>query len=187
MSRLIIGLTGKAGSGKSTAANIISRNFGFVQVSFAEPVKRAVKEIFGLSHWFDLNDPQVKDSLIPGTDVTYRHALQTLGTDWGRKMIAEDLWVDQVRRRLQYDYLNAVVTDVRFPDEAAMIRKMGGKIVHIERRNRSAAAGTDSHESEAGIEFRPRTDLKLDNNSNLQTFEAAVIRLVKDLYGGVYG
>ena len=40
MTKVIIGLTGKAGAGKSTAAKILREQFGFVTVPFAGPLKR---------------------------------------------------------------------------------------------------------------------------------------------------
>ena len=45
----IIGITGAAGSGKSTIADILVKNHGYVCVSLADPIKRACKEFFGFT------------------------------------------------------------------------------------------------------------------------------------------
>ena len=46
---LIIGLSGKAGTGKDAVAKILVKEYNFVRVAFADPLKRICKEIFGFS------------------------------------------------------------------------------------------------------------------------------------------
>lgn len=43
---MIVGLAGLAGSGKDTVADILVKNFGFVKVAFADPLKRIAKEVY---------------------------------------------------------------------------------------------------------------------------------------------
>lgn len=59
---MIIGLIGKKGSGKSTAAKIAKEEFGYKILSFAKPLKEMLSECFGLPmHYFV--DPVLKESI----------------------------------------------------------------------------------------------------------------------------
>ncbi len=49
MSQLIIGLGGKAGSGKSTAAAYLQK-FGFVEFTISQGLKQAAAHLFDLNH-----------------------------------------------------------------------------------------------------------------------------------------
>ncbi len=156
---IIIGLCGRAGSGKSTAAKILCQDFGYTELSFAEPIKYAIASMLGVGHPDQLFAPEVKDDpigddLLPagGNVITPRKLMQTLGTDWGRNMIDENLWASLLYKEIEYltlvqledseSYktpLRVVISDVRFPNEAAMIENLGGVIVKIQRNNQNAA------------------------------------------------
>ena len=59
-----------------------------------------------------------------------------------------------------------VVTDIRFENEAAMIRELGGSVWHITGRQ-AELGGAASHQSEAGVVFVPGTDLMIDNSGSI--------------------
>lgn len=130
--RQIIGLAGVAGSGKSTAATILVETFGFVRLRFAGPIK-AMMKCLGLS---DAEvDGHLKESpckILGGK--TPRHAMQTLGTEWGRQMISDSLWLDIVKAGIaSIDPGSVVIDDVRFDNEACAIRDVGGILIRIAR------------------------------------------------------
>jgi hypothetical protein len=78
---------------------------------------------------------------------TPRHAMQTLGTEWGRKLIHPDIWVDATMRAAeQFD--KVVIPDVRFPNEVAAVTNRGGWVYRITR----PGVEQDDHESEALID-----------------------------------
>jgi hypothetical protein len=80
---------------------------------------------------------------------TPRHAMQTLGTQWGRDCIGKDFWLNLWgQRALQTlrDGGRVVVDDCRFPNEAQLIRRVGGDIYKID--GRGGIAG--DHVSERG-------------------------------------
>lgn len=144
---MIIGLTGKAGVGKSTIARILVEEYDFVCLPFAEPIKNML-EVLGFTHAELYGDQKQEINSTYG--VTPRHAMQTLGTEWGRQMMVEDIWLRAWRRNL---YINAhgknvVVDDVRFDNEIAQIRSLGGKIIRLERHERPELY-TGQHASEA--------------------------------------
>lgn len=78
--------------------------------------------------------------------VTPRVALQTLGTEWGRKFCG-DLWSISLFRRMAPEH-SYVVTDCRFDNEREQSRRHGACVVLLKR---GLAESTSSHASEAEL------------------------------------
>ena len=165
----IIGLTGAAGSGKSTAANwLLVNHKNAMKFSFAKPIKVMVYELLratmpakwpvGAKDYLD--DPILKETPIPFlNNVTARYLMQTLGTEWGRHTVHPDFWVMIARgkvERLMGDprhkgadmILKCMFDDLRFANEAAMVRSFGGAVVRIERPDSSKPPSISAHASE---------------------------------------
>jgi hypothetical protein len=146
----IIALTGLAGSGKSTAADYLVENHGFVRVKFAGPLK-AMLSALGLSgEHIEGSLKEVPTPLLNGR--TPRYAMQTLGTEWGRDLIAPDLWTTLWRREVRAALAagNRVVTDdCRFLNEGAAVEAAGGIVVRIACPWSGLATG-GAHASENG-------------------------------------
>lgn len=143
--RTIVAFTGLAGAGKSTAAMHLVNHRGFERVRFAGPLKAMMAALGCTAAEIDGDRKELPCHLLGGK--TPRWAMQTIGTEWGRKLIDSELWVRAWRAAV--DRLPAgtpvVVDDCRFPNEAEAIRAAGGLLVRIER----AGAGTAStHKSE---------------------------------------
>lgn len=139
----IVGLTGLIASGKTTVALSLVWQHNFTRVRFAEPLKDMLRAL-------GLQEPEIEGTLketpcdlLGGR--TPRLAMQTLGTEWGRGMIDPDLWVRAWHKRLSCQY-NIVADDVRFPNEAAAIKELGGTLIRIVRGGSRMRAGT--HQSE---------------------------------------
>jgi len=147
----LIGLCSPApGCGKTTAANLLIEH---ERVSFAAPLKRAVWRLLddlGLKGFrYVYSD---KEAIIPELGVSARHMMQTLGTEWGRACIHPDFWVMIARveaQRIMADGRSVVIDDVRFPNEAAMIRDLGGELWRIDR---PGVAYSGDHSSEGALE-----------------------------------
>lgn len=155
---MIIGLCGLAGSGKTTAARHLEAEHGFTVLPFAGPLKRMARA-FGLTlreMAGDLKEAPC-DALCGRTP---RQFMQWLGTEFGRQMIGEDVWVNAWRRTVREAHMDAiadlcdedarariVADDVRFPNEAAAIRAMGGIVIRIERPGAGSSSGA-GHASE---------------------------------------
>lgn len=162
----IIALTGAAGSGKSTAAEILEER-GFVRIKFAEPLKKMLAALYstvGLSpdDIYERIEGEMKERVDPHLLMrTPRLAMQTLGTEWGRDCIGEDLWTDlwsfRVDRARERGF-SVVVDDCRFPNEAATVRGLGGTIIKMV--GRGGIPGT--HASEQGIDG----DITFDNTGS---------------------
>lgn len=105
--------------------------------------------------------------------------MQTLGTEWGRVQINNDLWVMAARKSLERCEDNLIVfDDVRFENEASMIRELGGLIIHIDRGD----LVTDEHASEQGIADHP-DDAFVDNDHTLDDFLLDVSIVVAGFMG----
>ncbi len=143
----VIALTGLAGSGKSTASKYLVEKHGYQLVKFAGPLKDMLRAI-GLSEGH-IEGAHKETDLAMLSGRTPRYAMQTLGTEWGRKCMGEDFWTNLWRSRVDGALAfggRVVVDDCRFSNEAEEVRKLGGVVWKIV--GRGGIAG--EHESEAG-------------------------------------
>lgn len=157
---MIVGLSGAAGCGKSTAADYLVHAYGYTRRRFAGPLKEMVRAL-------GLTDDHIEGSLkekpcaaLSGR--TPRFAMQTLGTEWGRAVMGEDFWVNAWRANLPATPF-IVAEDVRFPNEADMIESVGGYVVHID--GRGGIAG--DHASEG---FIPPNAIHVANTGSIEQF-----------------
>lgn len=176
MRRALIGFTGPARSGKDTAAAFVLAEFGGYKYSFADPLRAMLKA--GLN--IDMSEPywiERKETPIPAFgNKSPRQMLQWLGTEWGRQLIDEDLWLTLASGYLLQMGAGMVVADVRFENEAAWIRRNGGLLVHMQR---AAAAPVHAHASEAGVEFDVLRDAMIVNDGTLESLQASVRGVVQ--------
>ena len=136
----LIAFTGLAGSGKTTAALWLIKEHSYKARSFATPIKKMIALI-----WPQCTEKNTAYPELGGK--TLRQAYQLLGTEWGRVLMWDDLWVRQLVDSLsEHDYY--VVDDLRFTNEAKGLKDAGAYIVEIRR------PGTQKmdHASEQGID-----------------------------------
>ena len=175
----LIGITGKAGSGKDTVAHILHTRRGYHCMALAAPLRAGLMAMLGLdgSHF----EHPKKEQLLPIIDKSPRQLLQLLGTEWGRHLIHPELWTMLATRRIAdiralNPGVNIIISDVRFDNEAHMIRQLGGEVWHISR----AGAGTPhAHISESGIVF-DEADRIIQNNGTIIDLHNTVQSFVLD-------
>lgn len=181
----LIGLTGPAGSGKDTVARFLCDTQGFVQIAFADPLRAGVKAMFGLTD-LDLNDRFTKEAVIPHLGVSPRELMQGLGM-WGREAVDNDVWAILAEGRIQrlkqskpcLHIKGIVVSDVRFENEADLVREHGGVLWHIHRTTLAytgLASNTRLHISEQGIAWLP-TDKIIHNSGSLDDLYETIANL----------
>lgn len=174
---MIVAFTGPAGSGKDTAAalvvaNCYSKNDPFKRYAFADPMRAMLKAI-------GISEParELKEQPLVGFSFSYRKAMQTLGTEFGRA-IDPDLWVTLFHRKVEVTS-NLVVTDLRFVNEAQRIRALGGVIIKITGRS-TDLGDRAKHVSEDGLPEH-LIDFTLDNTGTKSDFEQSVEHLLRRL------
>lgn len=175
----LIGVYGKARSGKDTAAEYLAARMQLTKTSFAEPIKQMLKAGFG-DHFHEGD----RSGICPETGKSYREMMQTLGTEWGRHLMHPDLWVRMVAKqwndmkvirsqmseeawKLYKGPKGLVVSDVRFRSEASWIRSSGGIVIDVYGRGGDTTVGIPGHISEAGL--APwEVDLGVNNNGTVE-------------------
>jgi hypothetical protein len=172
---MIIGICGAAGSGKDAAASCLIERHGYALHKFAAPLYEAVSVMTGLTV-DQLMDRDLKERPIAHFgNKSPRELLQSLGTDWGRDMVAQDVWLQAAAARAVEP--RCVFTDMRFPNEAEWVLSEGGQVWRVERDVPGNLACKSAHKSEAGIPDH-LVSLVIDNSGTLGDLHAAVAAAV---------
>ena len=151
---MVIGLSGYARSGKDTAADRLVSKHGFSQYSFAAPMKEAMyilnpivgSDGIGPFKYKNLVDTYGLDKAKESYP-EIRRLLQVFGTEVGRSMFGENFWVDLTLNNIKEKH--AVISDVRFKNEADAIKKAGGQVWRI---NRHGVGPVTDHSSEIDLD-----------------------------------
>jgi hypothetical protein len=170
---MLIGLTGKAFSGKDTVARFLAEDHSFLEKSLADPLRAGLREMLGLKP-SDFS-PENKETVIDWIGKSPRELLQTLGTEWGRDLVHPQVWVRYLAARLKKSLLSGesvVITDVRFVDEAELVHRDGGQIWRVVRR-RSETTRLAQHRSEQES-LRIVSDLLIENDGTLEELREKV-------------
>jgi hypothetical protein len=135
---------GKKTAGKSTVADLLKLESGQYEMvdilAFANPLKRAVKELFLFSDNQLYGDQ--KEVIDERWGVSPRQVMQLLGTEFCRDRISPDFWTKRMRFEIaSSEYPVIIIDDVRFENEAEMC----DYVVLVER---SGLSSKDEHRSE---------------------------------------
>lgn len=173
----IVAFYGPQGAGKSESAKAVSFLEGWHRVSFAGPLYAMMSSLLGTdARKID------KEAPLPGLcGKTLRYALQRLGTEFGRGMIGDTVWLEALTRRvgeLRKDgAAGVVIDDLRFANEYRLLRDMGAKVIRIEREGRMIPTMNGGHASEADwVGFTP--DAVIENCGSVESLREMVIQMV---------
>lgn len=151
---ILLAMYGRARSGKDTAADYLAQQLGLYKYAFAEPLKTMLKSVFG-DHFHEGD----RSGICHETGKSYREMMQTLGTDLGRNLWNEDVWINLVQKK--WDWVKdgcphethlgrisnlhlgkeqvtqgMILSDLRFDSEAEWVRSQGGYVIEIKRDER---------------------------------------------------
>lgn len=168
-------MSGRKRAGKDTFASRLIVAHRFVRVAFADPLRdfalaldplidtRRLSEVIEELGWEDAKAiPEV------------RRTLQRIGTEAGRKVLGESVWVNLAMRKASAAGENVVITDCRYPNEAEAIRAAGGIIVRVDRPGTDL---TDAHPSEVAMDDWP-FDARVINNGTIQGLHDCADRIL---------
>lgn len=179
----LIGFTGPMGSGKSTAIEHIrnATNTPVNNIKFAKPLYDLQEAIYNrVSSVYRRPADFVKD----------RKLLQWLGTEWGRGL-DEDLWRKLWAAEVEHCYNHVpngwiVCDDVRFDNEASLVKYMGGHVIRLEcNRNLdriTTGNGITKHPSELGIAAE-YVDYHINNDGTIEEFKTKLSEVFKQIAG----
>ena len=139
---MIVGMCGLIGTGKDTVADILVHNYNYKKISFADKLKDGVATVFSWDRqmlegttdesrsWREQKDEFW--SRETNEHITPRLVLQMFGTDCMRNGFYNGIWVSIVKQQiLENPNQNFVIPDVRFENEAVMIKEVGGEVWRI--------------------------------------------------------
>lgn len=188
MGGILIGLCGEGGCGKSVISKTLMEEFGFKLIKQADVLKAMLRTFYEFidipeeaidarieGYLKDAPDPYLKGQ-------TPRHAMQTLGTEWGRDQLYQDIWMGIWKRRTSAAMsagFSVVCDDIRFHNEAFELHQKGGVLYRVNRpHHKQVAADFGTHPSEmpAGLPY----DELLVNEGSLEDLRDLARDLVND-------
>ena len=200
----VIGLAGRLGSGKTELARICEEK-GYTRLYFALPLKQLVADLIGVGLGdinglnnvekdYNFGDKEyeiisvrtsipldnVREEMSKHKFKTVRQVLQVIGTDLIREN-NKDWHVNEIRKMVQKDR-DYVFDDVRFPNELALIRELGGICWYIVRPKLD---NVSNHISETSIRWQDCGTYVIINDGDLHTFTSRWEAFVKDYYSSL--
>lgn len=174
-------------SGKSTARLELVGYPRGAAVSFAEPLRHSIWHfLVAIGVSFDdadlyVRDDRFKEVPIPGVGKSFIELAIMFGTQVGRGWIGEDVWVKPWRTRAAAAIesgWSVVSDDMRFPNEAAAVRDLGGVLIGIHRPGAEVSAQRAAAEGRLSLDDM---DAVVVNDCDLDTFRRRVVETARRL------
>jgi ABC-type dipeptide/oligopeptide/nickel transport system ATPase subunit len=173
---MILGLSGRQGSGKDTAAQHLVAKHNWRRIAFADAMRVS---LYRLNPYLETVEMRLQDALFAfeNWDILkrelpeVRRLLQTFGTEVGRDVFGESIWIDIAMRAVDSaPESNWVITDVRFENEVQAIRQRGGHLIYIRRPGCKA---NKAHRSER-FDTRAVADIEVVNNLDIENLQQCI-------------
>lgn len=171
--QVIIGISGKIGSGKDTLADIILRlNPAFEKKSYAYKLKKTGAFLTGTEEelWFT---QEGKNIYLEEWGMTIGQFQQKLGTEAIREGLHNEAWILSLFGDLKPNS-NWVIADMRFKNEADAVKKRGGFTIRVNgdpARVRANSTRDMSHASEVDLDDYEEFDFIYNNTKSLLDLE----------------
>ncbi|MEU9126608.1 hypothetical protein AB0D08_00595 [Kitasatospora sp. NPDC048540] len=185
MTTLLIGLSGYSRSGKDSAAQVLVDG-GWRRDAFADRLRTFLLNLnplvpahydtppYRLSNLVHAHGWDRAKELFP----EIRSLLQRTGTEAGRAVLGEDIWVDALFRAFRPEAEALVISDVRFPNEARRVKAAGGVVIRIRRPGVGPLKTRDGavHQSEIALDDWP-FDAEVVNDGSLDDLRDKLLRV----------
>lgn len=168
---ILVFMSNRSQVGKSTAAKLAVQH-GYKHVSFAEPIRKVLDFILQQKN-IDYNYFKANKHIpIPDmSNKTYVELMISLGTDWGRIHVGEDVWLDQTKAEIEKLIKDdIVIDDLRFPNEYEYLTSVNAVICRIIRPGLKLA--------QDGKLSKVKPHYIIHNNGTLNTYLLAVEALL---------
>jgi len=200
---MIIGISGKARSGKDTFAKMLAEELqkktgqAYVLMAYAHELKLRVQKDFDMSYeqlWgnekevYDRRYRKDRQNWVAGRRDhdeikenfwTPREILQAYGQFF--RTIDYDFWVSYLFRVIEEkEYKNVIITDVRHVNEVDAVVDRGGYHIRVEREDKDSVHN-EQHISETALDGGHRIDFNVINNWTLRHLEEAAKDVVSFL------
>lgn len=172
---MIIGLVGYAQSGKDSVAKVLVEQYGYKRIAFADKIRELLLE----------TNPLIRDGFRVESVVSaygwdqakvlfpeIRYLLQSLGVG-ARKSFGPQFWVQEAMKTMLNEPrtdLKYVITDVRFSNEADIVKANNGQLWRIKR---PGVRAVNAHISESELDGY-KVDKILSNGGTLEELELLV-------------
>lgn len=118
---------------------------------------------------------------LPNMCIKIRTLLQYIGTDIGRNMIDNNLWINLVVRKINEisdKYKLCIIPDIRFYNEANIIKQLGGYVIKINRDIEENKKDIHISENENNIKY----DYEVNNNSTKFSLFYQLFTIIDKIY-----
>lgn len=187
---MIVALSGYAGTGKDTVGDFLVEHYDFKRLAFADPMREMALAINPIiSHH---TEPAGMGNVVRPIRLSYvvhafgwrgakdhfpevRRFLQHLGTDAGRNVLGENVWVNATLEHIARDPGHSwVLTDCRFVNEANAVVWQGGEVWRV---TRPGVGPANDHISEVGLDDW-NFDRVIENHGDIADLHAYVDALM---------
>jgi len=199
----LLGLIGRKHSGKDSVANIIRDatpvDTKVLRFAFADRLKNVCTQLFAFPDDSFFHDQSKKEVVHPDySHMTPREIMQWFGTDFIRKEMGEDFWINRLQLEMSkeiekygqtYENITILVTDVRFKNEASFLEEFTLGVpewetlmIYVDADERLPPMDPDAHISESGV-YDVRDSCKhivfIDNNADYPSLKMEVPEILK--------
>lgn len=188
----VIGFVGKMKSGKTTGARYLVETQQYTRLRVADGLKKMLKDGLGIDDRHidgDLKNAPCEQLC----GMSARHAMITLGTEWGRNLIHPDLWVKtidtQMRDLIYRGHGKFVIDDIRFLNEATWLKALNGqngnytfdaRLIRVLRKDGDNTSEHQSEKEQEGI----ITDATIYNDYTLSMYYESINDIVSRRFEG---